>query len=84
MSFVTSTVTCRAAKAHRCWYCAQDISIGEIYSKRCGAQYGDFWTMRMHPECDEWASANWGPEDYEGFSQGDEFARPMTAFDPAI
>lgn len=84
MSTVLSDSTRRAAKRHRCTYCDQLIEVGELHGHRTGVSYGDFWTMRFHPECDDWASKNWKADDYEFHTPGDDFKRPMEAFDPQI
>ncbi len=83
MSTVLSSRVCRAAKCHHCWYCGQRIEVGERYGTRNGVSYGDFWTMRFHPECDDYAAEHWDIDMYEGHQTGD-FERPMTAFDPSI
>ncbi len=73
----------RAAKRYRCYYCDEGIEIGERYGYRAGTSYGDFWTMRYHPECDEYACEHWDQDMWETHEPG-EFTRPMTAFDPCI
>lgn len=84
MSFVCDKGSVTARKQHRCWYCGQRIEIGEKHGVRVGESYGDFWTMRFHPECDQYATDHhWDEDDYECHEPG-EFTRPMTAFDPAI
>ncbi len=82
MSTCFDSHTRRAAKPHRCYYCAQQIARGEVHGYRIGTSYGDFWTMRFHPECDA-AASGWDEGDYECFSPGD-MKRPMDAFDPCI
>lgn len=83
MSFVCDKGPVRAAKRHHCWYCACSIEIGEIHGVRTGTSHGDFYSMRFHPECDDYANEHWEEDEYEGHEPG-EFVRPMTAFDPAI
>lgn len=84
MSFVSDTVLRVAAKPYRCWYCDQRITKGERHGMRVGADGGDFWVMRFHPECDQVVKfERWSEEDYE-FHDPSEFRRPMTAFDPCI
>lgn len=84
MSTVLSNTPSRVArKRYRCWYCAQSIEKGEKHTHRTGVDGGDFWTMRAHPECDDYAAEHWGYDDYEFHEPGD-FTRPMTAFDPVI
>lgn len=84
MSTVLSDITVKAHKTHQCWYCTQDINVGETHRRRTGVNYGDFWVMRVHSECDDYASKHWDVCDYECHLPGDEFKRPMTAFDPSI
>jgi len=84
MSFVCDKGSVTARKQHLCWYCGQHIEIGEKHGVRVGESYGDFWAMRFHPECDQYATDNkWGEDEFEAHEPG-EFTRPMTAFDPAI
>lgn len=64
-----------ARKAYQCYFCGQSIAIGEVHGYRTGVNYGDFWTMRHHPECDAWASEHWDEGDYECHEVG-EFVRP--------
>lgn len=84
MSFICSKPSVRAAKTHHCWYCGQRIEKGELHGRRVGESCGDFWAMRFHPECDDWAHENWSEDEWQCHESGDEFERPMTAFDPAI
>jgi hypothetical protein len=84
MSVLCDKPSVHAAKRHSCWYCAGHIEIGEIHGVRVGTSYGDLYTMRFHPECDDWAGEHWQSEDWESHNPGDEFTRPMTAFDPSI
>lgn len=79
-----SSGTRRAAKRHRCWYCSQRIEVGEVHGYRTGVSGGDLGSMRFHPECDDWAAANWSEDDWECPPDPGEFQRPMTAFDPCI
>ncbi len=83
MSTCFDTHTRRAAKPHRCYYCAQRIAVGEVHGYRTGTTDGDFWTMRFHPECDAFAQKHWKRDDWE-FHEPGEFVRPMDAFDPCI
>lgn len=84
MSTIGSDTIHTARKRHRCWYCAQRIEVGERYTRRVGEEFGDFWVMKFHPECDQVASdENWTSDDYE-LHDPYEFKRPMTAFDPCI
>jgi hypothetical protein len=72
MSTILSNFPSRiAAKPHHCWYCGQSIAVGEKHVYRTGVNTGDFWTMRAHPECDEYADKNWDEGDYECHFQGD-------------
>lgn len=41
----------RSRKPRRCCLCGEGIGIGEAHDTRTGVDYGDMWTMRMHPEC---------------------------------
>lgn len=84
MSAIFSDSTHRAAKPHRCWYCGQRIEKGETHGYRTGTSYGDFWSMRFHPECDAFAQKHWSEDDWESGNEPGEFTRPMTAFDPCI
>lgn len=44
----------RAKKRHECVFCEERINVGELYDYRCGINNeGDFFTMHMHPECQE-------------------------------
>jgi hypothetical protein len=83
MNTVFHDTTLKAAKPHRCWFCNERIEIGDTYDKRTGADNDGLWTMKMHPECNAYASEHWDEFDYEGHERG-EFTRPMTAFDPVI
>ena len=83
MSTVLTSSTRVAHKPHHCYYCGESIAIGDKHEYRTGVNYGDFWTMRAHPECDAWANEHWDSGDYECHSQVD-MRRPMTAFDPVI
>ena len=83
MNTVLSDATRRAAKRYRCWFCQEKIEPGESHGHRTGVSDGDFWTMRFHPECDDYAMEHWDIDDWELHEPG-EFARPMTAFDPCI
>lgn len=83
MSLVLTDSKPKAAKKHRCWYCGQRIEFGEIHVYRTGVNCGDFWVMRAHQECDDYASKHWDADDYEFHETGD-FKRPMTAFDAGI
>lgn len=40
-----------ARKNHRCDLCGERIQVGTHHDIRSGVSYGDFYTMRMHPEC---------------------------------
>ncbi len=51
MSFISDDTEHTARKAYRCAMCESRINIGQRYFRRVGAEDGDFWTMRMHPEC---------------------------------
>ncbi len=83
MSTILSDSPRRAAKRYRCYYCDQRIEVGDFHGHRTGVNEGDFWSMRFHPECDEYAQKNWDQDQWECHEPG-EFARPMTAFDPCI
>jgi hypothetical protein len=84
MSLICDKGPITARKQHRCWYCNQTIEAGEKHGVRVGASYGDFWAMRFHPECDQYAhDQHWDEGDYECHEPGD-FTRPITAFDPVI
>lgn len=48
---LSSTDGVKARKPHRCDLCGERINAGELYDKRSGVDSGDFWTMRVHPEC---------------------------------
>jgi len=70
------TVTARTK--HECVYCKTEILIGERYGKRAGVGENRFWTMKFHPECDAYATANWKPEDWSDCDWEDAlFARPI-------
>jgi hypothetical protein len=60
-----------ARKQYRCFYCGQRIAISELHGYRTGVDGGDFWTMRHHPECDDYASKHWDKGDYECHFPGD-------------
>jgi hypothetical protein len=66
-----------AEKPHRCWYCDQLIAKGERHGYRTGVDGGDFWSMRMHLECDAWAVANWDHDMWENHDPK-EFQRPTS------
>jgi len=70
------TVTARAIAS--CVYCKTSIPIGERYGKRVGVDEGGFWTMKFHPECDAYATANWKPGDWSDCDWEEAlFARPI-------
>jgi hypothetical protein len=64
-----------ARKSHRCWYCGESIAVGEHYLYRCGTNYGDFWTMHAHPECDAIIPKDWDEGDWECAEPG-SYKRP--------
>jgi hypothetical protein len=80
-----SFVCCKspvAAKRHWCYLCNQWIEVGERHEYRSGVTDGDFWSMRMHPECAHEVDSDRDFE-WEDFEPG-SLERPMTAFDPCI
>ena len=64
----------KARKRHRCALCCEPIEIGEIYLRRNGVDGGDFWTMKMHPECHAYEGVK-GVVDEEWYE---------SAYDPAF
>lgn len=79
MSFVQHEDVFHTArrKPHRCWFCDQRINIGERYGRRVGADGGDFWVMKFHPECAQKArDERWDDDDYM-FHEPSEFERPI-------
>jgi hypothetical protein len=72
-----------ARKKHQCCFCGCSINAGEKYLYRTGVSVGDFWSMKMHRECNDYAEINLTDDDYECF-ETPMFKRPMTAFDPQI
>jgi hypothetical protein len=59
----------KARKEHHCFCCGEPISKGSIYITRAGVGYDGFFRMQMHPECEK-ATSEWGPDDWECFSEG--------------
>ena len=59
-------IKCR--KKARCCFCTDPINIGNLMDRRTGVSDGDFWTMKMHPECNVWAGLTLTYEDYEDMS----------------
>lgn len=47
----------RARRTYRCALCGELIEAGSRYDKRAGVNYGDFWEMKMHPECHAFESS---------------------------
>ena len=43
----------KARKAHRCTYCAEEITVGEEYVFQKGNYDGRWYENKMHPECFE-------------------------------
>jgi hypothetical protein len=43
----------KAAKPHKCSYCAEDIATGEAYTFQKGNYDGRWFESKMHPECFE-------------------------------
>jgi hypothetical protein len=66
----------KARKNHRCIFCCEGIPVGSIYDYRTGSDCGDFWQMRMHPECNKFSHDHWN-EDWEDSlgCDGPEFSR---------
>lgn len=71
----------KARKRHRCALCQEPIEPGDIHHVRKGVNSGDFWTMRIHPECydyeqqpgivdEDWYEDIWEPS----FSRADAIA----------
>lgn len=51
MSTLSQKNGIRASRDYRCALCGELIEAGSRYDKRAGVNYGDFWVMKMHPEC---------------------------------
>ncbi len=81
MSFVHYT-THAARKRYRCYLCGQRIDIGERHEYARGTNDGDFWHMRLHPECSKEVNEDRDFE-WECFEEH-SLKRPMTAFCPEI
>lgn len=58
----------RCRKKCQCIFCFEAIMPGDCYDYRTGVSYGDFWQMKMHPECNAYAHAILDEEDYECLS----------------
>lgn len=68
-----------ARRRHRCCLCGEAIQAGERYDSRKGVNSDGFWTMRMHPECQDYESPETVPWDwYEDVSEP-AFTRPAKA-----
>jgi hypothetical protein len=69
--FCTTTIKGVTSRADRnCFFCGELIPRGEKFHRRTGVTDGSWWTMYIHPECDE-ATKNWRNDDYETFTEGD-------------
>lgn len=54
MSFCNTQNVKRSRKRHQCDLCFERIEIGHPYCRRSGMnQDNEFFTMKMHPECQE-------------------------------
>jgi hypothetical protein len=72
----TTRTNIKARKTYRCYFCREPIQAGTTYVRQFASDGGDIFTSKSHPECDEWACANWEDSDWECFSSGDDFKRP--------
>lgn len=53
MSFNNRHLVKAVRKAHRCDNCRQQIEIGQPSVISSGVHDGDFYSFRVHPECDD-------------------------------
>jgi len=56
MSFLSQRSVARSRKRKRCALCHERIEVGDPKVVRNGTDGGDFWTMHMHPECEDYES----------------------------
>jgi hypothetical protein len=70
MSEVLSTSTPKARKRHQCYLCAKPIEVGSVYVRSSGVNWGTFWSIAMHVECEKHTRL-WDDTDWETFSPGD-------------
>jgi len=61
-----------------CCFCFEPIMPGEKYDYRTGTHCGDFFVMKMHPECNAYANEHLSAEDCEDLSEP-AFDRPKPA-----
>ena len=52
MTFCTEVVSVAARKAHRCTWCSEQIAVGEQHRTWRSVGNGQWFTNRMHPECE--------------------------------
>jgi hypothetical protein len=73
MSFESRTNIKSCRKPKRCYWCGEWIEAGEPCVARAGVWEGDFYSDRVHPECDK-ATGDWwktfGKHEYEGPEEG--------------
>lgn len=67
MSVLSSKDGVKARKNKRCTLCGELISVGELKDVRSGVDFGDFWTMHMHPECHKYEEKRPSPVEWEWY-----------------
>ncbi len=76
-NFQSPVRTVKARKFHLCDGCGHRIQKGESYITWSGKWWGDFGTMKFHPDC-EVQSRKLTRHDWDAFQPGE-----MTKFNPA-
>lgn len=67
VDFCHETTVKKPRKACRCWFCGELLPPGFPHQKRAGVSEGDFWGMRFHAACGDFARdvLKYDYDDYE-------------------
>ena len=60
----------KARKNYGCIWCGESILRGDVHIKEASTYYGDFQSMRFHPECADAADRYWSQKKSDEFDPG--------------